>query len=60
MVCYPIHMTDTDYANLPIPVRNALLDREAEALAEDRADPDNVPDDAWQEGQDRYEASFRD
>jgi len=53
-------MTDTDYANLPIPVRNALLDREAEALAEDRADPDNVPDDAWQEGQDRYEASFRD
>jgi hypothetical protein len=53
-------MTDTQLAELPIPVRNDYLDRQADTVAEDRADPDNVPDDAWQTGQDRYEASFRD
>lgn len=52
-------MTDTELAELPIPARNDYLDRD-DTAAEDRANPDNDPYDAWQEGQDRYEASFRD
>lgn len=53
-------MTDTELAELPVPVRNEWLDRLADTAAEDRADPDNIPDDIYEIGQDRYEASFRD
>lgn len=50
---------DLFLAGLSIADRNAYLDqRLADARAEDCADVDNVPDDAWQTGQDRYEASF--
>lgn len=53
-------MTQLDQflAGLSIADRNFYLDTRDEDRAEDRADPDNVPDDAWQTGQDRYEASF--
>lgn len=52
-------MTDEQLAELPIPARNDYLDRD-DTAAEDRADPDNIPDDIYEIGQDRYEASFRD
>jgi hypothetical protein len=55
-------MTDAILAEMATEARNAWLDRQAEAAtdaaAEARAeDADNDPD-AWQTGQDRYEASF--